>query len=222
MGSLAVERCWFEGFDKAIDLAADYRSHVEIRGTMIVPSTKRDAVAGQGSELYGWGVRIEFRGVDAPNAKVALANILFDHCTVEGAGLIDLTTSAGPGHMRVEARHCAVRGETLLALHPNRPPESQIRWQGEANQYDVHGRSWLVSSASAGSPIFSIAATDLKGWVEFAPGDKNPILSKLKYQKDPAARPESLRPQDFVIDAPWPPQAHPGANPELVGPWSHP
>ena len=36
IGVLEVDRCWFEGFDSAIEVAADFRTNVRIRQTMIV------------------------------------------------------------------------------------------------------------------------------------------------------------------------------------------
>ena len=69
--------------------------------------------------------------------------------------------------------------------------------------------------------MLSAEAMDLKGWLNFAGGEKNPIQTKLKYQIDPAARPELLLPRDFAIKAPQP-ESHPGANAELVGPRSRP
>ena len=99
---------------------------------------------------------------------------------------------------------------------------AQIHWRGEANQYEIQSPTWIVSSASEGTPILSASATDLKGWLNFAPGEKDPIQTKLKYQIDPAARPESLQPRDIAIERSTQSQFHPGADAELVGPRSRP
>ena len=125
MGSLEVDRCWFEGFDQAIDVGATSTTHVEISQTMIVPARRHNAAPGQGSEWYGWGVRIQFAGAEGPKT-----NIRFDHCTVEGAGLIDMTASPGPGRMRVEVRQ--MRGPSRDAPGAQcqaSANEQQIYWQ---------------------------------------------------------------------------------------------
>ena len=38
MGPLEVDRCWFEGFDKAIEVAAGFTTDMRISQTMIVPA----------------------------------------------------------------------------------------------------------------------------------------------------------------------------------------
>ena len=90
------------------------------------------------------------------------------------------------------------------------------------NQYDLLGRVWIVLSASEGTPAFLSAATDLQSWLLFAPGDSKPIQEKLTFLTGPAARKELAQPRDFKIQASVAPQNRPGADPELVGPWSSP
>jgi serine/threonine-protein kinase len=222
LGALEIERSWFEGFDKAIDVAATAATHVRISQTMIVPGPVQNASQDQAGEEYGWGVRIVFAGSARPETQTSPANVLLTHCTVDGAGLFDLTDSRGPGRVWVDVRQCAVRANTLLALRQDPPLKDQIHWQGEANQYDILGRSWVVHSASQGTPAFTEAATDLESWLHTASDEKHPVRSKLKYQIDPSARSESLQPRDFAIEPQTQPQSHPGADPELVGPWSRP
>ena len=157
-----------------------------------------------------------------PQAKAFQPNFLLDHCTLDGAGVFDLTNSPGPAPVQVEVKQCVLRSNTLLAVNPKPCPQDQIQWHGELNNYDVLGRSWIVNSASEGTPVLSAAATDLQGWVEFVRQEKDPIRIKLKYQVDPSARGEQLQPRDFAIEESTWPQSHPGADPKLVGPWSPP
>ena len=222
MGALEVNRCWIEGFDKAIDVAADHRTHMKISQTMIVPTAMHSLIQARGGDLYGWGVRIKFSGDPRPQIKGAEPNVLLDRCTVDGAGLLDMTATTDHSRIDIVAKDCAVRGDTLLALNRNRSPSDQVHWQGDGNRYDVHGRSWIVISATAGTPLLSLAVTDLKSWQNLAHDEKNPVEVKLKYQIDPAARPETLRPRDFAIEASGLAQSHTGASPERVGPWSYP
>ncbi len=223
MGALEVDRCWFEGFDKAIEVVANSNARVKISQTMIVPSPVADLAQEQMSDGYGWAVKMQFSGAIVPPSKKSRAHLILEHCTVDGAGFIDIGSGMGPGPVQVEVRHCALRADSLLAFNPTRPnTEEQISWRGGGNQYDICGRSWIVHSASAGSPVFSVAITDLASWLRFAKDEADPVQTKLKYRTDPKARPDSLRPNDFAIEPSGPPQFHPGASPELVGPWSKP
>ena len=106
-----------------------------------------------------------------------------------------------------------------MACNPELDPRKKIQWQGESNQYDILGHSWIVHSAS-GAPTLSADATDLDGWKQFAPNDHHPIPSKLKFRIDPQQRPKLLEPSIFAVDASGPPKTTPGADPERVGPWS--
>ena len=222
MGKLEVDRSWFEGFDQAIEVSADNRTQMSICQTMIVPSPRHDLEGTQSGEWYGWGVKFQFVGSPLPQTKNSKPNLVLDHCTIDGAGLIDMGNSLGPGPLRVEVKHCALSADSLLAFNSKRPAtQKQIQWQGESNQYDIHGHSWIVVSASSGTQAFSAAITDLESWLQDT-AEINPIRTKLKYHTDPAARPDSLVPRDFAIDWSGPAQSHPGVNPELVGPWSDP
>ena len=121
--ALEVDRCWFEGFDTAIEISADHRTGVRISETMIVRAPVRGRDEVQPGEGYGWGVKLRFTGAALPLGKKALQpNCSFDHCTFEGAGLVDLTNSSGPGPVEVEVKQCVVRANTLLAVNPKRPP----------------------------------------------------------------------------------------------------
>ena len=195
---------------------------MRISQTMIVPASGRSPIQAQPGEWYGWGVKFIFTADARPDSAQLKPNLTLDHCTFEGAGLFDLTTSPGPAPIRLAVNQCVFRANTLLAFNSKRTKqELQFEWKGAANQYDILGPSWIVHSTE-GSPAFSIGVTDLESWLRFTPREKETIRSKLKYQIDPAKRPTSLRPHDFAIEAQTPPQSRPGADAALVGPWSNP
>ena len=126
IGVLEIERCWFEGFDNAIDVAATHKTNVRIAQTMIVRASVRDPAQFRSGEGYGWGVKLRFVGDTlVPSKKAVQPNVFLDHCTLEGAGLIDLTSSPGPAPLEIEIRQCALRAGTLLAVNPNRPPKTR-------------------------------------------------------------------------------------------------
>ncbi len=157
-----------------------------------------------------------------PTAEPQHSRLILDHCTFEGAGLLDLTGCSLVSPLQMEVKHCAVRTDALLALKPNKegdPLANQVHWLGSGNQYDILGRCWIVLSASQGTPAFTMNITDLDSWLRVATGDKDAIPTKLDFSTDPAARSDPLQPRDFAIKASGKPPATPGADPKLVGPW---
>jgi eukaryotic-like serine/threonine-protein kinase len=221
-GVLEINRSWFQGFDETIDITAMNRATARIRQTMIVPAFGPAQAQSQQPDWYGWGVKAQLGaggGVDVTNPRT---HLILERCTVEAAGLIDVTNSSASSPLEVEVNYCAVKAEALLACKRDTTPSAPIRWRGQGNQYDILGRVWIVLSASEGTPAFSSAATDLQSWLLFAPGDSKPVQEKLKFLTDPMSRMELAQPHDFKIQAPDTLQIRPGADPELVGPWSNP
>ena len=99
MGGLEVDRCWFEGFDDAIEVDANYGTQMKITQTMIVPNSRLGSDQTHPSEGYGWGLKFKFVADIRPMPKGARPkpNLILDHCLVEGAGLFDLTSSPRSG-----------------------------------------------------------------------------------------------------------------------------
>ena len=185
---------------------------------MIVPAPGHGPINDQPGEWYGWGVKFRFDADERAKAARPKPNLTLDRCTIEGAGLLDLTDTVGPAPIQLEVNQCVFRSNTLLAFNPKRPKQqNQIHWEGAANQYEIVGPSWIVHS-TAGSPAFSQEITDLDSWLHITPGEKKTIRSKLKYQTDPAKRPATLRPLDFTIEAPTPPQARPALTLRWLAP----
>jgi eukaryotic-like serine/threonine-protein kinase len=216
-GLLTVNQCWFEGFDRAIEVNASNPTRTYIRQSMMVPELAPDHV--NPAEWYGWGVKFNFSGAVIALAKNPPAHVILDHCTVEGSGLIDLTGWKGPGHVEAELKQCVVRTSALLAIESKTQPAVQIHWRGDGDQYDILGHSWIVLSATAGTPALSCDITDLPSWAKFAEEIK-PITNTLLYRVDPGKRSSDLRPRDFAVAPGESGKPQPGADPDKVGPWS--
>jgi hypothetical protein len=221
-GVLEVNRSWFKGFDDAIDIIAMNRTPTRIRHTMIVLGSRRIGDQAQPPSWYGWGVRLQLMTRGGSPKKNASPHLIMDHCTVEGAGLIDLTSTLAPSICEIEVTGCAVRVDALLACRRDLPTSVDVRWHGMGNQYDILGQVWIVLSAKEGTPAFSTAVTDLQGWLRFAPDDRNPRPDKLKFLADAKPPAELTQPQDFKVLASSTLGSQPGADPKLVGPWSNP
>jgi eukaryotic-like serine/threonine-protein kinase len=221
-GSLEVDHCWFQGFDRAIEIDPANRKPTRIQQTMIVPAPESAPALSQSAELHGWGVKFLGIAGGGPQAKTSQCHLILDHCTFVGAGLLDLTGGSLLAPLQVEVNHCVVRADALLALawKPNQPSNSladQVQWLGTGNQYDILGKFWIVLSASQGTPASSIDIIDLESW-RVATKDKDAIPTKLEFLTDPAARSDSFQARDFAIKASATLQTKPGADPELVGP----
>jgi serine/threonine-protein kinase len=216
-GALEVDRSWFQGFDKVIELSDVDRKPTQIRETMFVSGPAQSR--GQPPELCGWSVSVR--------SNRPRGHLILERCTVEGAGLLDLVTKRKNAPLQIEVRNCVLRTDALLACEPGTVSREQIQkqicWQGQSNQYSILGRSWIVLSANQErTPAFSAAVTDLDSWSQVAVNESKPILAELKYLVDPTARKNPLRPRDFAIAAPGSKQTKPGADPDRVGPWSNP
>jgi serine/threonine-protein kinase len=217
-GSLEVDRCWFQGFDPAITIStldAVDQIPARIHQTMIVPSPESGRARPQLAEPRGWGVKVL---ASSPESRLIL-----DHCTFDGAGLLDLTGRPLVTPIQIEVKHCAVRADALLAWKPDRLDDSladQLHWRGSGNQYDILGRSWIVPSTSQAAKGPSIGIIDLSSWMHVATKDENAIATKLEFVTDPSAQSDSFQPRNFAIKESATRQAKPGADPELVGPWA--
>ena len=222
-GVLDINRSWFQGFDETINATAMNRTPTRVRQTMIVPAFRPIPAQAHESEWYGWGIKLDVGGgTGATTIKNPPPHLIMEHCTVEAAGLIDLTNAHPLSVLNVEVNHCAIKAEALLACRRSSPAFTQLHWQGVGNQYNILGRVWIVLSAREGTPAISSAAIDLQSWLQFASGDRNTIQDKLKFLTDPKARTALDQPGDLRIQAPVGSQALPGADPALVGPWSKP
>jgi serine/threonine-protein kinase len=219
-GVLSVSRCWFEGFDKAIELTAPSGRTARIGQTMIVRSSASSPTELQPSQMYGWGVRLQLMSEATPSPHPQLS---LEHCTVEGAGLFELVDGHVATPFCIEVKQCAVQTHSLLAWNPKIPGDeviSKLQWEGKGNQFNILGRFWILRSRDDGILVPWSDVTDLESWCRFVNKESDPIRASWKYFDDPAARTRPPQPGDFTIEASGVPQADPGADPELVGPWS--
>ena len=216
--TLKVDRCWFEGFDTAINILSFEGTVARIRQTMIVPRVMAAGPAAPVADRRGWGVGLHLAaGGGVPRVS---RRLVLDHCTFEGAGFLELVPEGLHSSLEVEVKQCAVQAEELLAWNPSKPDDrfpNQFHWQGEGNRFEILGRFWIVHSSRVPTPVTSADVTDLESWSKFAVREREPIRSVLRYRTDQAARADPLKPQDFALDSPNPP----GADPEQVGPWGH-
>lgn len=207
---LTATGCWFEGFDRALDIAAFNGSAVTVRQCIIVK-------AKAGEPPSGWALRVRNKPGGSPNDKLG-RRLVLDRCTVLGKGLIDLAGFSLQMPYQVEAKGCAVMADALLAWEPqppDLPPSNKVLpWLGQDNLYDIqHGNAWVVLSPQ-GTPEFPDGPKDLDSWAKLV-DESTPLTPPLKFQTDPTTLSESPSPRDFLVLATERPV---GADPDRVGP----
>jgi serine/threonine-protein kinase len=208
-GSLTAVGCWFEGFDKTLDIAYFDGSTATLRQCMMV-RTRTDELP------IGWGVRA--RNMPGEFARAGGRRLVLDRCTMKGEGLLDLVDFSSEDPLKVDITGCAVLAEVLLAWESPKPgtplaPEALV-WTGQGNQYDLRGKSWIALTPE-GTPELPEGPTDLASWAKrFKESDS--ISPPVKFPTDPSALPESPGPRDFAVFDTGPRSV--GADPEQVGP----
>ncbi len=152
--------------------------------------------------------------------KGSARRLILDHCTVAGAGLLQLSGFSPQLPLQVEVKGCAVQTQALVCWTPvttDTPLNHHtLQWRGEGNLLDVSGRSWIVQSdKSTTGPATGI--TNLDGWSQLA-RESEPVAGGAQFVSPPETRLESLTPEDFALM----PAAgrKVGADPNQVGPGS--
>ena len=186
-GELTATGCWFEGFGRALDLAAYAGSVAKIRQCMIV-RTGPEAAPG------GWAVRVRYaEGIPRQIER----QLRMDRCTVFGHGLLELVDFSAESKYKVQITETAVLANTLLSWTPTPPdlPLSRdvLHWSGQGNQYDVRGKSWVVLSAS-GNPAPPNGPIDLESWRALMT-EEDPLGEQIRFRIDPSAESLSARPR---------------------------
>jgi serine/threonine-protein kinase len=209
-GTVTVTGCWFEGFDKALDLAA-FNKPMLIRQCMMVRAKTDD-------QPIGWGVKV--RNMPGLHDKKR-RRLTLDHCTVKGKGFVDLAEFSALSPMVVDVKSCAVLADALLAWEtppPGSPfDEKAVAWTGEGNQYDLRGKSWVVLSSRENGKELPGGPTDLVSWTKIGK-ETGTLLPPVKLHTDPSALSESPTPADFAVEEQSTGAA--GADPKQVGPES--
>ena len=208
-GGLAVDGCWFEGFDEAIDVASFAGSTIAIRQSMMVRAATDD-------RPFGWAVRVRRA---AGRAAKGPRRLVLDHCTVKGEGLLDLVDFSPESPLKVEIDACAVMADAILAWVPPEPGTSltpdALDWKGQWNQYDIRGKAWVVLSPR-GTPELPDGPSDLASWRSNMK-ELEPFRPPIRFRTPPESLSDSSTPGDLaVIDLDV--QTPPGADPDKVGP----
>lgn len=235
-GSLTVSGCWFENFDRTIDVDSFRGSVTTIRQSMLLHAqaegeTKTEAGAekpknGDSSKAPArprWGLRV----LHSPGGFARSGRrLILDHCTYQGSTFLDFIGFSPESPLAVEASGCAVLADALLAWEPvPRAPEvtpltrDALSWSGRGNQFDVRGTAWIARAEKPGQPPapWSDGPTNLEQWSKLLGNERDPVPPPVRFATDPSARSDHPTPRDFAV------QDHAaGANPAFVGPGASP
>jgi serine/threonine-protein kinase len=207
-GNLTAAGCWFEGFDKAIDLSVYGEATTRLTHCTIVRPKTDD-------QPIGWALRVRRQPGSFPKSTRQLT---LEHCTFKGEGLLDLIDFSPSTPCKVSINDCAVFADALLAWEtspPGTPLDNQaLIWSGTGNQYEIRGKSWVAAS-SEGTPELTGGPTDLASWMNIG-AEHDTIRQPIQFQTDPGALPESPQPSDFAVRAEG--NRVVGADPQQVGP----
>ena len=216
-GALDVEGCFFQGFDRALEIRTLGLATTRIAQTMFVPSPLPP------SEWYGWALQIPTPSGATPNLKTPPHVLTLDHCTFDGVGFLDLVAGTTSLIVECDVKHCAIRAEALIAFSstskPVQPAFDRVRWVGVGNQIQIRGKSWVVLGADQGTPTLSAkSVVDLDDWIKTGAKEEQPIRAEIRFQTPLKERGKSPLPSDFAVATPPPPATTPGADPARVGP----
>jgi serine/threonine-protein kinase len=208
---LTATGCWFEGFDRAIEVAAFGGSVTTLRQCMIVPACSGGAVP----PAAGWAVRARrWPGQNLPTDR----HLMVDRCTFKGKGLLELLDFSPQFPYTIELKQTAVQADALLCWEPEPPDASfvraALRWSGDDNQYDLRGDSWVVL-APGGRPALNAGPANLASWTQFA-GETAARRPPVRFPRVETSPAQPQGPWDFAVADQGPRPV--GADPGRVGP----
>ena len=223
-----ADGCWFENFDRAIDVDSFNGSKAMLRHCMIV-HTRPDAPSG--AAPLGWAVRLN--GMPGGPGKSG-RQLRMEHCTVKGNGFLDFSSFSKAAPVQVDLTSCVVLAETLVAWEPdfprgvNPPPTATppdrdaLSWVGTGNQYDIRGKAWVMLTPAPGKPVAPMAdaPTTLESWTQRLGNETNPVSPPVRFATDASALPAKPSPADYAVQDQR--SNSPGAAPAFVGPGAKP
>lgn len=231
-GALTANGCFFQNFDRAVDVACHGGVNATLRQCMFVvdrtaaPAPDASTSSSASSDPGGWAVRL--RGMPGGFGKAGRSLVL-DHCTAQVGGLVNCVGFSTQHPLKVDVTSCAVLSDGLVAWETvsgpaAAPGRDALSWLGEGNLYDVRGKSWLAVGPKGGAlrPLSGPdAPVSPESWGKAVGSERDPVAPPVRFATDPSALPSRPAPSDFAV-ADRAGVRPAGADPSQVGPVGRP
>ncbi len=233
-GTLTATGCWFESFDRAVELSCFAGTAANLNHCMFIRPRSEEPESSS-SALIGWSVRLRSMPGEFDKTR---RKLVIDHCTAQGSGFLDFAGFSSEAPMMVDISAAAVVADALISWGPGVPFSERARaagvkeasetapltrealvWTGRNNQYDIRGKSWVLLAPATAMPNGPV---DLDTWSKQIGDENDPFSPPVRFATDASAISEHPQPKDFAVKVTTTPAKHPGADPAFVGPGGRP
>ena len=221
-GAASAAGCWFENFDRALDVAFFGGATCSMRHCMIIRSSADDKASG--------GSAVRLRSMPGGFAKTG-RKLVLERCTVRGKGFLEFAGFSRDAPVSINLIGNAVVTDILISWEPGATADPRTKdaspfsrealaWSGRDDAYDVHGATgWVHLVASKGDAPTPLpnGPNDLVSWIKTVGDELDPVPPPVSFATDHSERPE---PSTFAVTTR---TVRPlGADPALVGPGAKP
>lgn len=216
-GALTATGCWFENFDRAIDVACFGGAASSLRHCMIVQTSGGDKTPGVSA--------VRLRSMPGGFSKTG-RKLVLERCTIRNGGFLEFVGFAPTAPVSVTLTGNAVVADSLISWEPGTTPigRESLVWTGRDDAYSVQSTTgWvnLVASKEAAPTPLPDGPKDLASWTKLVGDEIDPILPPLRFATEPSASSERLEPSAFAVTSSRTSRPH-GADPAYVGPGATP
>jgi len=206
----SITGCVFMGFNNPLRLRSFPGFDTEIRQCLFVRSKPGDQEAG-------WPLRVTLGQAAAKTPR----HVAIDHCTVLGAGLLELDGFTADQPIKVELHNSVVKTRSLLMWSGTGAFPKGLSWKGSQNRYSISGASWVVRGP-AGFDAVDHGPVNLETWSNATTAEPDTVEDPIQFPAEsPGGALLEARPaKSFQIEGPESSDA--GIDPAYVGPGAKP
>jgi hypothetical protein len=170
-----ITGCVFMGFNNPLRLRSFPGFDTRVRQCLFVRSKPGDQEAG-------WPLRLTLGQSPSPNPR----RVAIDHCTVVGAGLLELEGFTAEQPIRVNVHDSVVKARSLLMWSGASEFPKGLSWKGSANRYSISGASWVVRGPS-GFDAVEHGPVNLETWSSATTAEPGSIEDPIQFPAESSA-----------------------------------